>query len=214
MALKPRYKVATPREDLREGKPLDASEFAVHLDQIRDGRAPGDYQNPRQFFERTYLTANLTSLAADCSVLFPHRPRQKFEIRFARPAELVNAVDKIFRAHLSLRKFRCDHEILPLQIFRKLMLRVVLFGHATQRFAGHFEGCPECPVANRLLPLVGMLGDGISDLAAQRGLGMPEPETEEARPELKMEIDAGRGLFAGLVMKEGRGVCFVWFFRA
>ena len=34
--IKPWYKVATPREDLREGKPLDASEFAVHLDQIRD----------------------------------------------------------------------------------------------------------------------------------------------------------------------------------
>jgi hypothetical protein len=26
-----------PREDLREGKPLDAAEFAVHLDQVRDG---------------------------------------------------------------------------------------------------------------------------------------------------------------------------------
>ena len=32
MPLKPWYKVVTPREDLREGKPLDASEFAVHLD--------------------------------------------------------------------------------------------------------------------------------------------------------------------------------------
>ena len=42
MALKPWFKVVTPREDLREGKPLDASEFAVHLDQVRDGRAPAD----------------------------------------------------------------------------------------------------------------------------------------------------------------------------
>lgn len=65
MAIKPWYKVVTPREDLREGKPLDASEFAVHLDQIRDGRAPADYQNPQQFFERTYMTANLTSLASE-----------------------------------------------------------------------------------------------------------------------------------------------------
>jgi hypothetical protein len=32
MSIKPWYKVATPREDLREGKPLDAAEFAVHLD--------------------------------------------------------------------------------------------------------------------------------------------------------------------------------------
>ncbi len=65
MALKPWYKVVTPREDLREGRPLDASEFAVHLDKIRDGRAPVDYQDPRRFFERTYLTQNLIVLAAE-----------------------------------------------------------------------------------------------------------------------------------------------------
>jgi len=65
MALKPWYRVVTPREDLREGKPLDASEFAVHLDQVRDGRAPGDYQKPERFFQRTYLTQNLTALSAE-----------------------------------------------------------------------------------------------------------------------------------------------------
>ena len=64
-ALKPWYKVITPREDLRDGKPLDASEFAVHLDQVRDGKAPKVYQNPREFFERTFLTKNLGALAAD-----------------------------------------------------------------------------------------------------------------------------------------------------
>jgi hypothetical protein len=65
MALKPWYKLVTPREDLREGKPLDAAEFAVHLDQVRDGRAPDDYQKPDQFFERTYLTQTLTDFAAE-----------------------------------------------------------------------------------------------------------------------------------------------------
>src|SRR5208283_1100644 len=65
MALKPWYKVVTPREDLREGKPLDASEFAVHLDQVRDGRAPEVYQQPEQFFERTFLTKNLADMAAE-----------------------------------------------------------------------------------------------------------------------------------------------------
>ena len=30
MPLKPWYKVISPREDLRDGKPLDASELAVH----------------------------------------------------------------------------------------------------------------------------------------------------------------------------------------
>jgi len=65
MALKPWYRVVTPREDLRDGKPLDASEFAVHLDQVRDGRAPAVYQKPEQFFERTFLTKGLTGLAAE-----------------------------------------------------------------------------------------------------------------------------------------------------
>ena len=65
MAVKPWYKVVTPREDLREGKPLDASEFAVHLDQVREGHAPADYQKPERFFERTYLTKNLASLASE-----------------------------------------------------------------------------------------------------------------------------------------------------
>ena len=66
VALKPWYKIdgLTPRADLREGKPLDASEFAVHLDQVRDKRAPADYQQPERFLERTYLTKYLTEFAA------------------------------------------------------------------------------------------------------------------------------------------------------
>lgn len=55
----------TPRKDLREGKPLDASEFAVHLDHVKDKRASEVYQNPERFLERTYLTQNLTSMAAE-----------------------------------------------------------------------------------------------------------------------------------------------------
>ncbi len=65
MTLKPWYKVVTPREDLREGKPLDAAEFAVHLDQVREGRAPDDYKVPERFFERTYLTQGLKSFSAE-----------------------------------------------------------------------------------------------------------------------------------------------------
>lgn len=65
MAHKPWYSVVTPREDLREGKPLDAAEFAVHLDHVRDGRAPPDYQDAERFFERTFLTKNLTAIGAE-----------------------------------------------------------------------------------------------------------------------------------------------------
>jgi predicted AAA+ superfamily ATPase len=62
MALKPWYKVITPREDLRDGRPLDASEFAVHLDHVRDGWAPDDYKKPERFFDRTFLTSSLCEL--------------------------------------------------------------------------------------------------------------------------------------------------------
>lgn len=62
--LKPWYQVVTPREDLRENRPLDASEFAVHLDHIRDKRAHEDYLNPERFFERTYLTKSLLDLSS------------------------------------------------------------------------------------------------------------------------------------------------------
>jgi len=63
--LKPWYKVITPRQDLREDRPLDASEFAVHLDQVRDGRAQADYQDAGRFFDRTYLTKNLLGLSSE-----------------------------------------------------------------------------------------------------------------------------------------------------
>jgi len=64
MGLKPWYKVVTPREDLREGRPLDASEFAVHLDHVKEKRAGKDYQDPERFFERTFMTRSLEELAA------------------------------------------------------------------------------------------------------------------------------------------------------
>lgn len=66
MAIKPWYKIdgLTPRDDLREGKPLDASEFAVHLHKVRDKTAPAYYQDPEQFFNRTYLTKYLTEFSA------------------------------------------------------------------------------------------------------------------------------------------------------
>lgn len=61
--LKPWYDVVELREDLRENRPLDASEFAIHLDQIRDGRAHKDYTEPQRFFDRTYITGSLLDLA-------------------------------------------------------------------------------------------------------------------------------------------------------
>ncbi len=65
MALKPWHKVVEPREDLRSGRPLDASEFAVHLDKVRDGTAPDDYRDPKRFFDRNYMTTNLLGLGGE-----------------------------------------------------------------------------------------------------------------------------------------------------
>jgi predicted AAA+ superfamily ATPase len=62
--LKPWYDVVELREDLRDNRPLDASEFAIHLDQIRDGRAHKDYTDPQRFFDRTYFTGSLLDLTA------------------------------------------------------------------------------------------------------------------------------------------------------
>ncbi len=63
--LKPWHQVAVPREDLREGVPLDAAEFAIHLDQVIDGRAPLDYRDPKRFFARTYFTAAFRKMAVE-----------------------------------------------------------------------------------------------------------------------------------------------------
>lgn len=64
MKLKPWYDVIKPREDLREGKALDAAEFAVHLDNVRDGSGRPDYIDPKLFFNKTYMSENLLDLAS------------------------------------------------------------------------------------------------------------------------------------------------------
>src|SRR5262249_18753860 len=64
-ALKPWFRVIEPRDDLKEGKPLDAAEFAIHLDQVRDKRAPAYYQKPDRFLDRTHLTQNMLAMAAE-----------------------------------------------------------------------------------------------------------------------------------------------------
>ena len=65
MTLKPWYDVIKPRKDLCQGHVPEASEFAVHLDLVRDGRAIDEYTKPDIFFARTYLTHNLKRFAAE-----------------------------------------------------------------------------------------------------------------------------------------------------
>lgn len=58
--MEPWYKVTQPRKELREGRSLDPSEFAVHLEQIVSGTAPEDYRDPAKFYVRTFFGQALT----------------------------------------------------------------------------------------------------------------------------------------------------------
>src|SRR5437667_10819153 len=53
------YKVVTPRHELREGRSLDPSEFAGHLEQVAAGTAPQDYVGADKFFARSYFSRAL-----------------------------------------------------------------------------------------------------------------------------------------------------------
>lgn len=65
MPLTPWYRVAVPREDLRRRTPLDAAQFAVHLDQVAAGEAPPEYAEAERFLERTYITEGLRRFAGE-----------------------------------------------------------------------------------------------------------------------------------------------------
>ena len=56
----PWYRVVTPREEVREGRSFNPDEFAIDLAQVVNGTAPRDYQDPAQFFSRTFFTQTLT----------------------------------------------------------------------------------------------------------------------------------------------------------
>ena len=56
----PWYRVVTPREEVREGRSFNPDEFAIDLSQVVNGTAPRDYQDPAQFFSRTFFTQALT----------------------------------------------------------------------------------------------------------------------------------------------------------
>jgi hypothetical protein len=57
--MEPWYKVVVPRKELREGRSLDPSEFAVHLEQVVAGTAPDDYVKADKFFARNYFSKAL-----------------------------------------------------------------------------------------------------------------------------------------------------------
>ena len=58
LGLKPWWQVITPHRDIREGN-FNASQFAANLYNVVHGKATPEYQDPREFFRRTYLTEGL-----------------------------------------------------------------------------------------------------------------------------------------------------------
>ena len=55
------HKLATPREEVRQGRSFNPDEFAINLSQVVLGEGPPDYVRPDEFFSRTSLTAALAS---------------------------------------------------------------------------------------------------------------------------------------------------------
>jgi predicted AAA+ superfamily ATPase len=60
-ALKPWYAVATPHEDIREGR-LDEAIFAANIWAVVQKTAPDVYLNVEEFFAKTYLTSGLSTV--------------------------------------------------------------------------------------------------------------------------------------------------------
>jgi len=59
--LKPWREIATPHPDVASGH-YQQAEFAADLFQVINNRAEKEYQDPREFFQRTYLTEGLSRL--------------------------------------------------------------------------------------------------------------------------------------------------------
>jgi predicted AAA+ superfamily ATPase len=59
--LKPWREVIAPHPDVASGRYVQA-EFAADLAQVMEGTADPEYQDPVEFFQRTYLTAGMRGL--------------------------------------------------------------------------------------------------------------------------------------------------------
>lgn len=59
--LKPWYAVATPHEDIREGR-LDEAVFAANIWAVHENNAPKVYLDPEEFFRKTCMTVGLSTV--------------------------------------------------------------------------------------------------------------------------------------------------------
>ena len=63
--LKPWREVIEPHTDVSRGR-FSLSEFSADLSQVVQGKAEPEYGDPREFFQRTYLTQGLQDLIVSC----------------------------------------------------------------------------------------------------------------------------------------------------
>jgi predicted AAA+ superfamily ATPase len=59
--LKPWYAVATPHEDIREGRLAEAV-FAANIWAVVQNTAPEVYLDPEEFFRKTFMTVGLSTV--------------------------------------------------------------------------------------------------------------------------------------------------------
>ena len=61
MTIKPWREIAVPHQDVLKGT-FQESEFAADISQVHQGKATAEYQDPAQFFARTYITEGMALL--------------------------------------------------------------------------------------------------------------------------------------------------------
>ena|SRR5580700_7636018 len=57
--LEPWYRIAVPRDEVRQGRSFNPDEFAIHLEQVVAGKGTDDYRDPAKFFLRNVFTRAL-----------------------------------------------------------------------------------------------------------------------------------------------------------
>jgi hypothetical protein len=57
--LDPWYRIAIPRDEVRQGRSFNPDEFAIHLEQVVAGKGTDDYRDPVKFFLRNVFTRAL-----------------------------------------------------------------------------------------------------------------------------------------------------------
>src|SRR5205823_14489761 len=57
--LEPWYRVAVPRDEVRQGRSFNPVEFAIHLEQVVAKKGTEDYRDPEKFFLRNVFTRAL-----------------------------------------------------------------------------------------------------------------------------------------------------------